>query len=77
MTERELIDAIQADKAAMREKLKRLLAINKDADRAAATNAVFLTMAELDVWHGKATDRLLINYPEFAAEVITRGPGRG
>lgn len=76
MTERELIDAIQADKAAMREKLKRLFAINKDAGRGAAANAVFLTMAELGVWHGKATERLFSHYPDFAAEVVALGPPR-
>jgi hypothetical protein len=76
MTERDLIDAIQADKAAMREKLKRLLAINKDAGRGAATNAVYLTMAELDVWHGKATERLFTHYPQHAGEVVILGGGR-
>ena len=76
MTERELIDAIQANKAEMVKCFKQLIAIQKAADRAEAQNAVFLTLAELNVWHGKATERLFINFPEFSAEVVLRGPGR-
>ena len=76
MTERELIDAIQANKAEMVKYLKQLIAIQKAADRAEAQNAVFLTLAELNVWHGKATERLFANFPEFAAEVVRDGPGR-
>lgn len=76
MNERELIDAIQAEKAKMAENLKALVKVQKDAGRAEAQNAVFLTLAELNVWHGKATERLFANFPEFAADVVTRGPGR-
>ena len=76
MTERELIDAIQANKAEMVKYLKQLIAIQKAADRAEAQNAVFLTLAELNVWHGKATERLFTNFPEFSSEVVLRGPGR-
>ena len=76
MNERELIDAIQADKAKMAENLKALVKVQKDAGRAEAQNAVFLTLAELNVWHGKATERLFVQFPGFAAEVVAYGPGR-
>jgi hypothetical protein len=39
-------------------------------------NAAFLTLAELNVWHGKATERLFEHFPEFAGDVVTRGPVR-
>jgi len=76
MTERELIESIQARKAAMVEDFKALIKVQKDAGRAEAQNACFLTLAELNVWHGKATERLFVQFPEFASEVVTRGPGR-
>ena len=76
MTERDLIDAIQLAKADMVKHLKALTNLQIDAGRADAQNAVFLTRAELDVWHGKATERLFAHFPEFAADVVARGPGR-
>lgn len=76
MTERQLIEAIQKAKASMIADLKVLTKIQIDRGDAAAQNAVFLTRAELDVWHGKATERLLVHFPDFGAEVVTRGPGR-
>ena len=76
MNERELIDAIQADKDKMERNLQLLTKIQKEAGRAEAQNAVFLTIAELNVWHGKAAERLFVHFPEFASEVVTRGPGR-
>ena len=76
MNERELIDAIQADKAKMVANLQALVKIQKEAGRAEAQNAVFLTLAELNVWHGKATERLFVQFPSFASEVVTYGPGR-
>ena len=75
MPERELIDAIQKDKASMAEKIKELIKINRQAGRGEAANAGFLSLAELNVWHGKSTERLYQHYPEFAADVSLRGPG--
>lgn len=76
MTERELIDRIQKNKAEMVADLKALTRIQVTDGRVEAQNAVFLTLAELNVWHGKATERLFLHFPEFAGEVVTRGPGR-
>ena len=76
MNERQLIEAIQKAKASMTADLKALTQIQIDRGDVAAQNAVFLTRAELDVWHGKATERMLMHFPDFAAEVVTRGPGR-
>ena len=75
MTERDLIDRIQKAKAAMAADFKDLIRINREAGRGEAQNACFLTLAELNVWHGKATERLYANFPDFANEVVTRGPG--
>lgn len=76
MTERQLIEAIQKAKADMIANLKALTQIQKERGDVASQNAVFLTRAELDVWHGRATERMLTHFPEFASEVVTRGPGR-
>ena len=76
MTDRKLIEAIQSAKASMIADLKALTKIQIERGDVAAQNAVFLTRAELDVWHGKATERMLTHFPDFAAEVVTRGPGR-
>jgi hypothetical protein len=76
MTEREMIEQIQKDKASMVENLKALTKIQKDRGDRKAQNAVFLTLAQLDVWHGKATKRLFKHFPEFADEIVARGPGR-
>jgi hypothetical protein len=75
MTERELIDRIQRNKAQMDADLKALIAIQKDREDAAATNAAFLTRAELNVWHGRATERLLTHFPGWASDVVIFGPG--
>ena len=74
--ERQLIEEAQALKAELAEKLKALTKIQKEAGRAEAQNACFPTLAELNVWHGKATERLFANFPEFASEIVVMGPGR-
>jgi len=74
--ERELIAEIQALKAKMAGCLKDLTAIQKEAGRGEAQNAGFLTLAELNVWHGKATERLYQHFPEFANDIVVMGPGR-
>ena len=71
--EREIIDGIQANKAAMVDGLKKLQAMQ--GERPAAKNAVFLTLAELNVWHGKASERLIQHFPEHAGPVILGGGG--
>lgn len=74
MTERELINHLQDMKAQMDEGLRDLIKIQDGAGRMEAKNAAFLTRAELNVWHGRATERLFTHFPEFAADVVARGP---
>jgi hypothetical protein len=73
-TERELIDQIQALKAQIDTGLRDLIKIQDEAGRMEAKNAAFLTRAELNVWHGKATERLFQHYPGFASDVVAQGP---
>lgn len=75
-TERELIEAIQAAKADMAAGLKDLIKMQIDASNPRRQNAAFLTLAELNVWHGKATERLFEHFPEFAGDIVAYGPGR-
>jgi len=75
LTERQLIELAQKRLADVKQALRRVREINEEAGRAAAANAAFLSLAELNVWHGRATERLLENFPDFAAEVVILGPG--
>lgn len=77
MTERDLIESIQKAKAGMAANLKELIRINREAGRGEAQNAAYLTLSKLNVWHGKATKELYAHYPEFASDVVVKGPGRG
>lgn len=74
--ERQLIDKAQALHAELAETLKALIKIQKDAGRGEAQNACYLVRKRLGVWHGKATKQLFKHFPEFANDVVTRGPGR-
>ena len=74
-TERELFDDAQRLKAALDATLKELTQINKDAGRMEAVNAIFLTRSELNVWHGRATERLFRHFPEMAGGVVAQGGG--
>jgi hypothetical protein len=71
-----LIDLALRDVAAMGK-------INADAGRAREANAAFKARgmiggarASLQVAHADSTTLLLDNWPDFGAEVTTRGPGR-
>lgn len=75
-TERELIEQIQDGLKAMKSGLRELQTINTDADRLAAANAAMGLRGELIVWHAMATDAMTTHFPEFSAEIQTRGPGR-
>jgi hypothetical protein len=75
MTERELIEFAQERLGEIKSALRRVRQINEGAERAAAANAAFLTLSELNVWHGRATERMLEHWPNFAAEVVILGPG--
>lgn len=74
-TERELFDDAQRLKAALGATLKELIQINKDAGRVEAVNAIFLTLSELNVWHGRATERLFQHSPEMAGGIVAQGFG--
>lgn len=74
-TERELIDDAQRLKAALDATLKELTQINKEAGRMEAVNAIFLTRMELGVWHGKATERLFLHFPEMAGGIVAQSGG--
>lgn len=74
-TERELIEDAQRLKATLENTLKELTRINKEAGRQEVVNAIYLTRAELNVWHGKATERLFKHFPGFASDIVAFGPG--
>lgn len=75
-TERELLDSIQAAKAAMIEDLKELLVIQRKAGRLEAMNEVFLAISALNTWHGLQTRQLFKHFPEHVNEVVAMGPPR-
>ena len=60
-----------------------VLGINAEAGNAVLANAAFMAQAKLtqalgglQLAHAEGTSILLANWPDFAAEVTTRGPGR-
>ena len=60
-----------------------IVAINAEAGRADLSNAAFTAQARLtqalgglQLAHAEGTDLLLANWPGFASEVTTFGPGR-
>ena len=60
-----------------------MVAINAEGGRADLSNAAFTAQAKLtqalgglQLAHAEATALLLANWPDFAAEVTTFGPGR-
>jgi hypothetical protein len=89
-TERELIESAR-DRLRRAETLIALavkdvngvVGINAEAGNAVLSNAAFTAQAKLtkalgglQLAHADGTDILLANWPDFAAEVTTRGPGR-
>ena len=74
MTEREHIEAAQAALEAVKENLREVIKINRAAGNASGMNAAFLALSELNVWHGRQTERLLREYPSFGGAVAL-GPG--
>lgn len=91
MSEREHIESAQDEvhkaKLALRDVKKHinhLIGINTEEDRPLAANAamaarggILRIMGDLDAWHADVTVALHENYPEFAEEIQTRGPGGG
>jgi hypothetical protein len=87
-TERELIEAMRDDLRRAEALMERVVRNGKlvvaanasDAGKMnAASKAVGLLRgahAGLECAHADATDLLLENWPDFAADVVTRGPGR-
>jgi hypothetical protein len=60
-----------------------VVGINADAGKADLSNAAFTAQAKLtralgglQLAHAEGTSILLANWPDFASEVVTRGPGR-
>lgn len=60
-----------------------VVAINADASRPDLSNAAFTAQAKLtqalgglQLAHAEGTALLLANWPDWASEVVTRGPGR-
>ena len=74
-TERDNIKAIQQAldtiKKAAQVEIKRA----KDGDDAKLINAWSKVYHSTGVHHGYLTDLLFQNFPEFAGEIVTKGPG--
>ena len=73
MTEREHIEAAQKALALVKKHLAEVQKIN--AGNPAISNATYLTLQELGVWHGRATERLLTHFPNFGGDIVTQGGG--
>lgn len=75
MNERQKIDAAQAALEVVKSNLRDIMKINRDAGRHREANAVFLSLAELNVWHGNVTERLYEHFPDHAGGVVAQGGG--
>ncbi len=73
--ERQLIEQAQDAIGALKKAMRDLQKLNEKEGRLAAANAAMRLRGELIVWHADATDALHQNFPEFASEIQTRGPG--
>ena len=90
MTEKQLIDAAQKAVATAKKALanvesamEKVAKLNREAGRLQASNAAMRFQGACGkarngviMAHADASDALLLHYPDFAEEVITRGPGR-
>jgi hypothetical protein len=74
-TERELVEQAQLQLSELKKTVAAIRKINADAGRAVPAAAAFRALCGLNNWHADVTDALLANWPEWAAEVTTQGPG--
>ena len=89
-TEREYVeaarDALRKSEAEWQKAIaaiRGVMAVNNEAGNAVLANAAFGVVADMtdelaamQRTHWRGTMILLENWPDFAAEVVTRGPGR-
>jgi hypothetical protein len=75
-TERQQIETIQRALASAEGALAKLAKMNVDAGRVKEGTVANLLFHKLHVLHGEMSLALLEHYPDFAAEALTRGPGR-
>lgn len=76
MAERDNADAIQLALAAIKANLREIEKINTDAGRLDAANAAMGFRGKVITLHSEMTEAMAKYWPEFAAEVQTKGPGR-
>lgn len=75
-TERQHIETIQRSLASAEAGLAKVAKINIEAGRIKEATVASQLFHKLHVLHGEMSLALLEHYPDFAAEALTRGPGR-
>ena len=75
-TERQLIDTVQRGLVLAENALAKLSKVNREAGRTKEGEIANGFYHKLHVLHHEMSMALMESYPDFATDVLTRGPGR-
>lgn len=73
--ERKLIEGVQNDLGTAKKRLRKLMKIQQDAERGAATQAVYASFVAVSSAHVVCSDRMLDCFPNDGPKIVLRGGG--